>query len=305
MPAGTSYAKRYAGGFFDKPTLTTPIDSTFLNAVEAALLQLIGSAPTADGQIAQWDQANTRFGPALLLNKNVDAAAAIAKSKLDFTGANGIVNADVAGGAAISRSKLDFGSGLVNSDLSASAAVAISKLAPIFGAPATTLPGSPFDGQCAILTDSTTAPTYQWLMVFINSLSKWMCVGGIPAQVNATGSVANTVDAAFESRSGPTFTAPRAGTYYIRLGLNATAVGTNSAVGGVGINGSTTVNSLFADLVVVQTAVGNPAGGMVAIEGPVSGINASGVLTLILKSANHLNTTFAARYMSIMPVLVT
>lgn len=129
MPAGTAYTKRYPGGFSDLPALTTPADSAFLNAVEAALLQLLGAAPSADGQVAQWDQANTRFGPALILNKNIDPAAAIAKSKLDLTGANGIVDADISGTAAIARSKLNFGSGLVNADVATNAAIALSKLA--------------------------------------------------------------------------------------------------------------------------------------------------------------------------------
>lgn len=93
MAAGTAYAKRYGGGFLDLPTTSTPIDSAFLNAVEAALLQLIGAAPTADGQVAQWDNANTRFGPALILNKNVDPAAAIAYSKLNLAAA--IKNTDL------------------------------------------------------------------------------------------------------------------------------------------------------------------------------------------------------------------
>lgn len=84
MAAGTAYAKRYASGFTDLDG-SKPVDAAFLNAVETALLQLIGAAPSADGQVAQWDNANTRFGPALILNKNIDAAAAIAKSKLDFT----------------------------------------------------------------------------------------------------------------------------------------------------------------------------------------------------------------------------
>lgn len=108
MAAGTAYAKRYASGFTDLDG-SKPVDAAFLNAVETALLQLIGAAPSADGQVAQWDNANTRFGPALILNKNIDAAAAIAKSKLDFTGANGIVNADIAGAAAIAPSKIANG----------------------------------------------------------------------------------------------------------------------------------------------------------------------------------------------------
>lgn len=40
-----------------------------------------------------------------------------------------IVNADIAAAAAIARSKLDFGTGLVNADIAAAAAIALSKLA--------------------------------------------------------------------------------------------------------------------------------------------------------------------------------
>lgn len=129
MSAGTAYSKRYAGGFVDKPSTASPIDSTALNAIETALLQLMGSAPSVDAQVMQWDFANTRFGPALLLNKNVDPAAAIASTKVDFTGGNALVNAQIAGAAAIARSKLDFGAGLVNADLAVAAAIALSKLA--------------------------------------------------------------------------------------------------------------------------------------------------------------------------------
>ena len=122
-----AYAQRYGGGFIDKPTLTTPIDSVFLNAVEAALLKLLTADGSADGQVLQWISGSTRFGPALLLNKNVDPAAAIDWTKINSTGA--ITNAAIAGAAAIARSKLDFGSGLVNADISAAAAIAASKLA--------------------------------------------------------------------------------------------------------------------------------------------------------------------------------
>jgi hypothetical protein len=90
-----AYSKRYVGGFVDLPSTTTPVDSAFLNAVEAALLKLFDTDPTVDGQVPSWIAASTKYGPALLLNKNVDPSAGIVKSKLDFTGANGIVNADV------------------------------------------------------------------------------------------------------------------------------------------------------------------------------------------------------------------
>lgn len=122
-----AYSKRYAGGFFDKPNTTTPIDSVFLNAVEAALLKLNGVDPTTDGQVLQWDAANTRFGPALLLNKNIDAGAAIDKSKLNLAGQ--ITDADIAGAAAIAKSKLNLAGGIVDADINAVAAIAFSKIA--------------------------------------------------------------------------------------------------------------------------------------------------------------------------------
>lgn len=100
-----AYAKRYAAGFNDSGIAGgTPADSQFLNAVEAALLKLFDTDPTIDGQVAQWIAASSKFGPALILNKNIDAAAAIAKSKLDLAGQ--ITDADIAGAAAIAGSKI-------------------------------------------------------------------------------------------------------------------------------------------------------------------------------------------------------
>jgi hypothetical protein len=98
-----AYTRRYAGGFVNYDN-ARQVDDTFLNAVEAALLKLQAVDPTADGQALQWDAANSRFGPALILNKNIDAAAAIDKSKLNLAGQ--IVDADIAGAAAIAGSKL-------------------------------------------------------------------------------------------------------------------------------------------------------------------------------------------------------
>jgi hypothetical protein len=62
-----------------------------------------------------------------IVNADVNAAAAIAWSKLNTTGQ--VVDASVSASAAIARSKLDFGSGLVNADIAAAAAIAYSKLA--------------------------------------------------------------------------------------------------------------------------------------------------------------------------------
>lgn len=62
-----------------------------------------------------------------IVNADVDAAAAIAYSKLNLTGS--IVNADVNTSAAIAYSKLNLSGSIVNADVSSSAAIAVSKLA--------------------------------------------------------------------------------------------------------------------------------------------------------------------------------
>jgi hypothetical protein len=98
-----AYTQRYGGGFLDSPTTSTPVDSTFLNALEAAVLKVFGVDPSADGQALLWKLANSRYEPALITNANIDPAAAIAKSKL---AALGIVDADVAAGANIAASKI-------------------------------------------------------------------------------------------------------------------------------------------------------------------------------------------------------
>lgn len=96
-----SYTKRYAGGFVDTPTQTTAVDSTFLNNVETALVALFGVAPLTNGSLV-WDGA--KFTAAnLLVNAQIDPAAAIAKTKLASLA---IVDADVSGAAAIAQSKI-------------------------------------------------------------------------------------------------------------------------------------------------------------------------------------------------------
>lgn len=123
-----AYTRRYVGGFVNGDN-SRQVDDVFLNAVETALLKLQAVDPTADGQVMQWDLANTRFGPALLLNKNIDPAAAIDKSKLNLTGQ--IVDADIAGAAAIAKSKLSLTGQIINADINAAAAIALSKLAAL------------------------------------------------------------------------------------------------------------------------------------------------------------------------------
>lgn len=69
------------------------------------------------------------FSTSLVVNADVNAAAAIAYSKLNLSGS--IVNADVATGAAIAYAKLNLSTSIVNADVNASAAIAVSKLAAL------------------------------------------------------------------------------------------------------------------------------------------------------------------------------
>jgi hypothetical protein len=306
MSAGTAYSKRYAGGFADLPSQTTAIDQQFLNAVEAALLQLIGQAPSADGQVMQWDFANTRYGPALLLNKNIDAAAAIAKSKLDFSGGNGIVNADVAGAAAISRSKLDFGAGLVNADISTSAAIAISKLA-LGLAPVTTLPGSPTDGQLAVLTDSTSSPTYAWLFTWSATASKWIFIGGSDAYLMvATSQSLTSASTSDLATDGPSITVPRAGDYMVRWGAQfSTASGAAyTSVALLCKNGTPISNESLGERVDGGSSSSSQIGSN-SKTSRVTGLAASDVLKIRYQSDGTHSTNFSERFISVTPVAVT
>jgi hypothetical protein len=91
---------------------------------------------------------------------------------------------------------------------------------------ATTLPGSPSNGQQAILVDSTSAPTYAWFFQYSSAASKWLFVGGSPAVVINNGSLSTTSTSFVDV--GATFTTPRAGDYIVEV----TAFGNESTGAG-------------------------------------------------------------------------
>lgn len=108
--------------------------------------------------------------------------------------------------------KTTVNGGIDNSNISSSAAIALSKLAStIVPAPttATSLPGSPVDLQQTILVDSTSAPTYAWLLQYSTAVAKWLFLGGSPLFVTGTSS---TLSATF----------PRAGDYTVSWSADAT-----------------------------------------------------------------------------------
>lgn len=121
--AGETFVKRYPSGYTDSDA-AKPVDAQALNAYDAALLRLLGEDPAAD-EVGVWVPGSGRFVFQKITNAQIDAAAAIDKSKL---AALNIVNADIAAGAAIVKSKL-AALAIINSDIDAAAAIAISKLA--------------------------------------------------------------------------------------------------------------------------------------------------------------------------------
>lgn len=77
-----------------------------------------------------------------LVNADVNAAAAIAYSKLNLS--SSIVNADVNASAAIAYSKLNLSASILNADINGSAAIAYSKLAALSASKALQSDGSGF-----------------------------------------------------------------------------------------------------------------------------------------------------------------
>jgi hypothetical protein len=102
-----------------KPNATTNTVLSYngVDLVGTSLTQTLTNKTIAAG-------SNTISG---LANANIDAAAAIAYSKLALTGS--IVNADIGAAAAIAYSKLNLSGSIVNADVGAAAAIAYSKLA--------------------------------------------------------------------------------------------------------------------------------------------------------------------------------
>jgi hypothetical protein len=103
------------------------------DAISISGIPVSSSAPTTSKLLTY---NGTQWAPTLLVNASVDAAAAIAYSKLNLSGS--IVNADVNSSAAIAYSKLALTGSVVNADIGASAGIAYSKL---------TLTGSIVDGD--------------------------------------------------------------------------------------------------------------------------------------------------------------
>lgn len=86
---------------------------------------------------------------------------------------------------------------------------------------ATTPPGSPANGDIWIWVDSTTNPTFQWMMRYNSASSsayKWENIGGPDAYATVVGGSAPPTTA-YGTSSGLTYAVPRAGDYILEYGF--------------------------------------------------------------------------------------
>lgn len=117
-----------------------------------------------------------------IVNADVDAAAAIAYSKLNLSGS--IVNGDVNASAAIAYSKLNLASSIVNADVNASAAIAYSKLNL-----SASIVNADIASGAAIAANKLAAGTSGQLLLTNGSTPTWTSMSG-DATISNTGVVA-------------------------------------------------------------------------------------------------------------------
>lgn len=225
-----AYAKRFTGGFIDLPNETTPVDQTFLNAVEAALLALFSVDPSAS-QVPAWD--GTKYVPRLLANANIDPAAAIDKSKL---GPLSIVDADVAGGAAIAKSKLALGASLTQADMAPGNKVTRSTLA---GGP----PAGPNDGDVWIATNcdpNNSGVTWAFSYDASQPTYKWVFIGGGEIELQQSWGTSGAPGVAFLDTAGYYISVPRSGEYRAFLDgyIDSNTLNNNTVLAIIGQNGN-------------------------------------------------------------------
>jgi hypothetical protein len=88
----------------------------------------------------------------------------------------------------------------------------------------TTLPGSAYDGQEAVLVDSVTAPTYQWRFRYNGQSTlayKWEFVGGAPKVLTPGNYTPAAITTWYtDTAAGSVITAPRAGDYFAQAVTN-------------------------------------------------------------------------------------
>jgi hypothetical protein len=182
-------------------------------------------------------------------------------------------------------------------------------LTALAAVPATSLPGSPVDGQHSTLTDSTTVPTYAWQFVYSAAAAKWVFIGGSPktSQVATSETTTSTTYAALTT-AGPSVALPLAGTYEIIIGCTMLATGNtnegNSLMSyDIGGTGAVDNDAVAAMTVIAASGFHDPNATTMRSQVKTG-------LTAVTLTAKYRNTTasntvaFSQRFMHVRPVLI-
>jgi len=193
----------------------------------------------------------TAIASGVIVNADVNAAAAIAYSKLNL--ATSIVNADVSTTAAIAYSKLNLATSIVNADISASAAIVDTKLATISTA-------SKVSNSATTAVSTNTASA-----IVARDASGNFSAGTISAAL--TGNVTGNVSGSSGSTTGNAATATALQTARAINGVNfdGTAAITVTAAAGT-LSGTTLASNVTASSL---TSVGTLAG--LTVTAPIAG----------------------------------
>ncbi len=191
----------------------------------------------------------------------------------------------------------------MNADIAAAAAIATSKLNISYG---TTLPASPADKDIAILVDSTTNPSYQWMFRYnagSSSSFKWEFIGGSPAYSEVL-ALETTTSSTYTDLAtvGPSFTIPRSGDYIYVMrfqGYNNTA--NAYAIAGVKLGAAATNDDNSA--VLTSATAGAQMSPMVTRK--ITGASASDLWKVQYMALGGGTANFLRRVLEVIPVRVS
>jgi hypothetical protein len=166
----------------------------------------------------------------------------------------------------------------------------------------TSLPSSPADGQRHVLVDSTSNPSYQWLMRYNSAEAtyKWECIGGSFYAVSveteeAPGSSGAWVNLA---TGGPSLTTPYSGDWDVLATCNLVNSAGSSQALRMGITSGDTTPSTGND---IENSVANGLRQLVSVFATVTGVSSGASLKMRYQAVASTSTAFGQRRMRIRP----
>lgn len=178
----------------------------------------------------------------------------------------------------------------------------------------TALPGSPVDGDTFTLVDSTTAPTYSWLLRYVaaKASNKWIFVGGSPIiaidddsstrSSTSYGDLADTVDS-------PKITVPVAGQYMLRFGCQFDTISFADVTGYMsysnGATASTDAAGVSAKPKVQEVGpVDRNVPVAVSRTSQITVASASDQIVMEYKTSNGNSVTISRRWLTLTPIAI-